>query len=110
LSPLKEHPAHQKIIFFMFEGHFCPPGSGPDSEPGSGYLTRSRDPIDSGSNPDPDTPTLIGTLTTYIVTRTASSHRNSLSWHVHGSATLTMPLLIFSGPLHYSLQALSWSI
>ncbi len=32
--------------FSMFAGHFCPPG------PGSGY--GSRDPIDSGSDPDTD--------------------------------------------------------
>ncbi len=44
-----EHPALQKmqfILFSMFVGPFCPPGSG------SGY--GSRNPIESGFNPDPD--------------------------------------------------------
>jgi hypothetical protein len=33
-------------LFSMFVGHVCPPGSGS----GHGY----RDPIESGSNPNPD--------------------------------------------------------
>ncbi len=47
-SALKRgHPTLQnmnfKIFFSTFVGNFCPPGSG------------STDPIESGSNPDPDT-------------------------------------------------------
>ncbi len=49
-----EHPALQKIkfinFFSIFMGHFCPPVS----ESGSGWESWSRDPIESGSNPDPD--------------------------------------------------------
>jgi hypothetical protein len=44
----REYPALQKMkfinFFSMFVGHFCPSGSG----------YGSRDPIESGSNPDVD--------------------------------------------------------
>ncbi len=47
-SALKRgHPTLQNMNFYKicstFEGHFCPPGSG----------SGSTDPIESGSNPDP---------------------------------------------------------
>jgi hypothetical protein len=44
LQPSKKKSSTTKNEISMFVGHFC--------HPGFGY--RSRDPIESGSNPDPD--------------------------------------------------------
>ncbi len=56
-SPQKRTSSTSKneyyYIFSMFVGHFYPPGSGSGLRTGSWY--GSRDPIESGSNPDPDT-------------------------------------------------------
>jgi hypothetical protein len=59
LQPLKENIQRFKrrnlLTVFYVLGNLLPPGSDPDCESGSGY--RSRNPIESGSNldPDPDT-------------------------------------------------------
>jgi hypothetical protein len=52
LSPQKRTSSASKheIYFSIFVGHFCPPGSDPYSESGSG----STELIESGSNSDPD--------------------------------------------------------
>ncbi len=57
LQPSKENIQHFKkwnllIFFYVCVGNFCPPD--PDCESGFGFGYGSRDPIESGSNTDPD--------------------------------------------------------
>ncbi len=60
LRPSKENIQHLKHEIYIFEGHFCPPGSG--------SVSRSTELIDSRSNPDPDpwSETLVFRLRTHL--------------------------------------------